>query len=228
MARHPARRHPHNRADAHRQQRRARQNLERVVRAADRERPNHRQSPRPLYPVSGRDGIHARRGHAPAQLDRNPRRPSQPQTPHYRVANLSLPATTIRQRRPIPRCTSSWTRTAQQPASPSEKPAPSALARPRPQRGRAGVRPLSQGRGSTSVEVSRRKHRANFGSLGYRIHARRPDPAQAGGLGPHGQPSGRTPARRARKRALCHRQQPANRCTRRADQRRWCNRRSGD
>ena len=161
-------------------------NLERVVRAADRERPNHRQPPRSLYPVPGRDGIHARRGHAPAQLDRNPRRPSQSQTPHYRVANLSLPAATIRQRRPIPRRTSSWPRAAQQSPPPSEKSPPSALARPRPQRGRTSVRPLSQGRGSASVEVSRRKHRANFGSLGYRIHARRPDPAQAGGLRSHG------------------------------------------
>ena len=127
-----------------------------------------------------------------------------------------------------PRRTSSGPRAAQQSATPSEKPPSSALARPRPQRGRAGVRPLSQGRGSASVEAGRRKHRAHLDSLGHRIHARRPDPAQAGSLRSHGQPRGRTPARRARKRALCHRQQPANRCTRRADQRRWCRRRSRD
>ena len=110
----------------------------------------------------------------------------------------------------------------------SQKPASSALAGPRSQRGRAGVRPLSQGRGSASVEAGRREHRAHLDRLGHRIHARRPDPAQTGGLRSHGQPSDRTPARRARKRALRHRQQPAHRCARRADQRRWCRRRSGD
>ena len=128
----------------------------------------------------------ARRGHAPAQLGRNPRRPSQPQAPHHRVANLSLPAATIRQRRPTPRRTSSWPRAAQQSAPSCEKPASSALARSRPQRGRAGLRSLSQGGGSARVEAGRRKHRANLDRLGYRIHARRPDPAQAGSLRSHG------------------------------------------